>query len=361
MSLLLIILVSSSICPEGEKYSSRSQTCKPSLRYIKSYNTNKVSCPWCNLRPENEEIKKENLTFDDSDSGFQDGVDVPAPALLNILDIPKYAAEMKKNKATIYKLNSAEEKQLLPKIRQILNQNTDEVEHEDTDNIPAKNEPNGRSVLVKRIVPHNYVTGEYEYDSKLNTVYRPLARYHVPNPEEEQITTLLKQIAAEKKHKDRSAKDLVVFVQEEEVKKNLLDQIDKYLSQNMEQQKRKKVTGIELLKSLGKEALMSLRQPDDPYAYGRLPPDMIPLPKIDAQVETVVPTYPFWDYWTYSKPIAQDRCPGNLVRLGNMCISPLGHRRSADPYDARRRSSHHNKQRRSIRASRKKHLYGSRM
>lgn len=106
MSLLLIILLSSSMCPEGEKYSTLSQTCKPSLRYIKSSSTNKASCPWCILLPEKKEIEKENEPIDDinSDSPEQDGAIVPAPAILNLFDIPKYAAVMKKNKtATVHK------------------------------------------------------------------------------------------------------------------------------------------------------------------------------------------------------------------------------------------------------------------
>ncbi|KAH9632649.1 hypothetical protein HF086_008476 [Spodoptera exigua] len=96
-------------------------------------------------------------------------------------------------------------------------------------------QPVGKSMFVKRIIPHGYKTGEYEYDSRLNTVFKPLFRYHVGTPSTEHEMSMVK---------------------------------------------------------------------------GMKP---------------------------YEKTISQDDCPGDLVKLGNMCVSPIGHRKLA------RRSGRHPK------------------
>ncbi|KAJ8710373.1 hypothetical protein PYW07_009739 [Mythimna separata] len=297
----------------------------------------------------------------------------------------------------------------MPKINEFLeSQNNDELENQKAYE-PPKVEAVERSVLVKRIIPHGYKTGEYEYDSKLNTVFKPLARYHIQNTEEEHIKSLLKQKEKEQKEKDRYDKDLVVLVQKIEKKNDLLNQIQKILGQNVKVKNVDKFTKLDkilgglgkdslgqsrqqstydikntlldqiqmylnqknlnkfksvdkVLDGLGKDSLVALRQQQsahnyDPFAYGSLPPNMMgPSSKEESAEKKVVPSYPFWEYWTYHKNIAQDRCPDNLIRIGNMCINGIGHRRSGGHRNIKK--SHHGKRRHSIRAARQKHLYG---
>lgn len=91
MSVVLIILVSSNICSKDEEYSRFSHKCEQILRYIKP--AHKPNCLWCNLAPEIEAIKKNSVKRNDIDSSTS------APAILNLFDIPKYAAAMKKKKS----------------------------------------------------------------------------------------------------------------------------------------------------------------------------------------------------------------------------------------------------------------------
>ncbi|XP_075985098.1 uncharacterized protein LOC142982505 [Anticarsia gemmatalis] len=56
------------------------------------------------------------------------------------------------------------------------------------------------------------------------------------------------------------------------------------------------------------------------------------IPYIDSSFEQsgpkiTIPAYPFWNYWTYSKTVHVDKCAGDLVKVGDMCLQPSIHRR----------------------------------
>ncbi|KAF9806012.1 hypothetical protein SFRURICE_018623 [Spodoptera frugiperda] len=71
--------------------------------------------------------------------------------------------------------------------------------------------PVGKSMFVKRIIPHGYRTGEYEYDSRLNTVFRPLFRYHIAKPSDGQERSVERGI----KPKQMSISDLISFLKKD--------------------------------------------------------------------------------------------------------------------------------------------------
>ena len=102
MSLLLIFLVSSNIYPKDEEYSYQIKN-RQTLRYIRPSHPVQQSCLWCNIGPEGERIKKEATLLDDSDSDSFTKDGVPAPAILNLFDIPKYAAAIKTNDTAMNK------------------------------------------------------------------------------------------------------------------------------------------------------------------------------------------------------------------------------------------------------------------
>ena len=211
----------------------------------------------------------------------------------------------------IYQLNSAEESKLLPKIRQLLaNQGKDALYYPNVDVSHEKKErprlkPAGESVFVKRKIPHGYKTGEYEYDSKLNTVFKPLARYHVKKPVENYELSVLKDVESDQQQKD---KDLIVLVQKEEAPHDLLGQIKKFLNRNTKQQKRKKKGRFRgILNGINEGPSLALREKsgevNDPYAPGKLPPELVQ-PESSGEstsMEKIVyPIYPFYNSWTVS-------------------------------------------------------------
>ncbi|XP_035452138.2 uncharacterized protein LOC118277457 [Spodoptera frugiperda] len=201
--------------------------------------------------------------------------------------------------------------------------------------------PVGKSMFVKRIVPHGYRTGEYEYDSRLNTVFRPLFRYHIAKPSDGQERSVEREI---KPNQKMSINDLISFLKKEPNPQPLLPFIKKYIQQDLEHKRKRKKNKkrfSSLLNKLSlKDELKLLRldyeksgELNDPFAPGKLPHNYLPDQVEGAEDKPVskvhYPEYPFWNYWTYEKTIVQDNCPANLVKEGNMCVSPIGHRRNA--------------------------------
>lgn len=210
----------------------------------------------------------------------------------------------------IYQLESGESIEVLPRIRQILLNQRHAIPGYD---IYAKREqsllkPVGEPVFVKRIVPHGYITGEYEYDSKLNTIFKPLARYHVKKPIEEHEKSILKDLESEQNQPEHTGKNLIILVQKNQEKQDLLRQIQKLLIHNTKQMNREKKAKArirKLIKELGKNSLLMLREKSGEEHDPFLPPHIAnqlqqPKSKEEEDPKVIYPSYPFWNYWTVS-------------------------------------------------------------
>ncbi|KAF9420556.1 hypothetical protein HW555_003306 [Spodoptera exigua] len=197
-------------------------------------------------------------------------------------------------------------------------------------------QPVGKSMFVKRIIPHGYKTGEYEYDSRLNTVFKPLFRYHVGTTSTEHEMSMVKGMKPVQKIPNTNS-DLIVLTKIDH-KGHLLPEITKYVQQKSKWKKTKKRFKSYLNNLNVKDKIKQLRflersgEMNDPFAPGNIPENYLPHQAKTTEPPSpkrIVPDYPFWNYWTYEKTISQDDCPGDLVKLGNMCVSPIGHRKQA--------------------------------
>ncbi|XP_047540364.1 uncharacterized protein LOC125073548 [Vanessa atalanta] len=183
-------------------------------------------------------------------------------------------------------------------------------------------------ILVKIIIPHGMKPSGIEYDNKFKTYYKPLIRIHKQKQNEylkANNEIKLKHFKLKEIKDDRDSDLLLPFKlsttkmtgNEFEVIKNIEDIIKSIESRTQRLQAYDKV--IKLLKNM-------LRSPqfeksgevNDPFAPGKV---------LSVDGETVtdknkvwIPHYPPWNYWTYKKNLHQDVCPGDQVKLGNICI-----------------------------------------
>ncbi|CAD0205290.1 unnamed protein product [Chrysodeixis includens] len=228
-------------------------------------------------------------------------------------------------------LDPKEEDALIPKLNQLLGEpksGSGSLKNDLFDRrerINDRSERFGKSVLVKRIVPHGYRSSNYEYDAKLNTLYKPLIRYHIRKPVEPQNRDLLSDIEADQKERDGSNNAVVVLLQRQrnedydqsgqdlEVRsssdKDLLRQIQKFLSKNSARPKGKKSKlkkRFRGLLSTYKNSEGDLRttfvqksgEEHDPYAPGKLPPIVASEEHVTQKPKASLPKYSFWNYWT---------------------------------------------------------------
>ncbi|XP_022818607.1 uncharacterized protein LOC111351072 [Spodoptera litura] len=241
----------------------------------------------------------------------------------------------------VYQLNADEENEVLSKLRQVLQgydiPNYAEVKPKKS---RYKLKPVGKSMFVKRIIPHGYKTGEHEYDSRLNTVFKPLFRYHIIKPSAGQERAVVQETNPEQKMSNKISNLIRVAKKDRKtskyrtLKRQLLRHIIKnYLFKDKKNRKKKRFGGLLNLKKL-RDTENLLRdmeksgEKDGQMTPGNVPPDVLPNGAQPVSKEAVTyPYYPFWNYWTYQKTVVQDQCPGNLVKLGNMCVSSIGHRR----------------------------------
>ncbi|XP_022818577.1 uncharacterized protein LOC111351041 [Spodoptera litura] len=245
----------------------------------------------------------------------------------------------------VYHLDADEENEVLSKLKQVL-QGYDIPNYAEVKPKKSRHrfKPAGKSMFVKRIIPHGYKTGEHEYDSRLNTVFKPLFRYHITKPSAGDEKSVVRM---EPKIRDTN-NDLVSLMKKEPNSQDLLPHLKKYLEHDIKEKlkwKKTKKRFKSLLDRLSlKDELKLLRAFDidksgelhDPFAPGKVPDylgngnsEQTPDAADQPGSKVVIPSYPFWNYWTYQKTIVQDNCPGNLVKQGNMCVSPIGHRKNA--------------------------------
>ncbi|PZC76731.1 hypothetical protein B5X24_HaOG204175 [Helicoverpa armigera] len=254
----------------------------------------------------------------------------------------------------IYQLNSNARNDLLPKLKQLLN--AQQIEEPRFEKIYINKErskygkfkPIGKSLIVKRIIPHGYKGDEYEYDAKLNTVYKPLVRYHVKKPANEHERTIVKEIEDDYNSKNGIDDGVIVLLKKgRNNNQDLLSKIDNFLKKTARPHKKKKGWNKKRFRQVmsrldedEEEALLRVLDKSgevhDPLAPGKLP---IHLESSSEEEEEerpkhTLPNYPFYNYWTYQKNILQDLCPGNTVQMGNICMSVTGHRRSGTIKDA---------------------------
>lgn len=157
--------------------------------------------------------------------------------------------------------------------------------------------PVGKSMFVKRIIPHGYRTGEYEYDSRLNTVFKPLFRYHIAKPSDGQERSVERGI----KPKKMSINDLISFLKKDRktarLKQKRLKPLKKKLNMNKRGINKKRFGNISDMKH--KEQLLrehfekSGEKPD--FGTANVTKD-----SHEAGKKITYPHYPFWNYWTVS-------------------------------------------------------------
>ncbi|CAB3229359.1 unnamed protein product [Arctia plantaginis] len=179
----------------------------------------------------------------------------------------------------------------------------------------------GNSRLVSRIIPHGYRSGKYEYDSKLNTIYKPLIRFHVKKPVKK-----IEELLDNSNEKTKVIGYAVIIRKNDNLFKKKKNKKSKLISFQ--------IVDLENMMRSGKEIAEALMDKSGEQ-LDELAPGSIPISHDSMEVITVPPTviaaYPFWNYWTYAKTIHQDDCEGQLVKLGNVCIFPSGHRRKMVP------------------------------
>ncbi|XP_046973721.1 uncharacterized protein LOC124540291 [Vanessa cardui] len=193
-------------------------------------------------------------------------------------------------------------------------------------------------LLIKRIIPHGMKPSGLEYDTKFKTYYKPLIRIHKEKQNKYSEDNNRNDIAfivsnnPKLKHFElkniKYDKDSVLLEpfklstsemsgSEFDVIKNLENIIKSIESRTQRIKAYDKV--IKLLKNM-------LRSPqfeksgevNDPFAPGKVM-------SVDRDTATEknkvwMPHYPPWNYWTYKKNLHQDVCPGEQVKLGNICI-----------------------------------------
>ncbi|KAH9632652.1 hypothetical protein HF086_008479 [Spodoptera exigua] len=213
-------------------------------------------------------------------------------------------------------------------------------------------QPVGKSMFVKRIIPHGYKTGEYEYDSRLNTVFKPLFRYHVGTPSTEHERSVVR--GQESKQSNEISPLILLLMKErkplqsEKLKQNWL-----LLKSKKANRKRKRFSGLLNLKKIKAKPHLLRHLEKSGERYEASSNGVDPNAEQQATAEKKADShqrFPFWNYWTYEKTVVHDECPGNLVRLGNMCVSSIGHRRQQTGIDGT--------QRRAIRHKPRKLRYG---
>ncbi|CAH0696440.1 unnamed protein product [Spodoptera exigua] len=169
-------------------------------------------------------------------------------------------------------------------------------------------QPVGKSMFVKRIIPHGYKTGEYEYDSRLNTVFKPLFRYHVGTTTTEHEMSMVKGMKPVQKIPNTNS-DLIVLTKINH-KGHLLPEITKYVQQKSKWKKTKKRFKSYLNNLNVKDKIKQLRflersgEMNDPFAPGNIPENYLPhQPKTTEppSPKRIIPDNPFWNYWTVSK------------------------------------------------------------
>ncbi|RVE46657.1 hypothetical protein evm_008669 [Chilo suppressalis] len=205
-------------------------------------------------------------------------------------------------------------------------------------------------VFVKRLVPHNYETGLYEYDGLLKTLFKPLIRVDRNNKKIVLLdkNTILKANKLPKKLLKRTENfDIVERPLTESVKhedsyliqpfqadfnekvtaKHIINDVKRYIRNN----NAKKVRQLKylLLNVLGKSRKPELRSivylPPGNHGNMSVKVHLEDVNHPDHKLKDGQPLYSFWNYWTYDKEIFQDNCKGNLVQWGNMCIQPMPH------------------------------------
>lgn len=204
----------------------------------------------------------------------------------------------------LYKLNSDA---VNPRLNEILNAEMTQIKPTYRKNsLFFKEKPNyrrsnsilsqpflGKSTLVSRIIPHGYNAGSYEYDSRLNTLYKPLIRFHVKKPIEDQERDIVRVITEKpkvlgyligvKRPTNKQRKTNLSSKLRKILKKNKNNDLGKYL---------RTITHDELISKLldkSQEDFEDMRPGSLGHHTTEKPGHVV-----------VIPQYPFWNYWTVS-------------------------------------------------------------
>lgn len=212
----------------------------------------------------------------------------------------------------IYQLNGLPKNDFMPKLKQLLQDQRTEEHLKNNINVRKEQRPVGDSMYVKRIIPHGYRGADYEYDSKLNTVFKPLVRFHVKKPIKQHEKEIINELDANedtnRKGKTGYNDALIVLVKKDRRNpKDLLRQIKKYINQNAGKRKlKKRFRGLLPRLKVDNQKILRLLEKSgeniDPLAPGKKPAFLekptSPGPPQTTKPRFVMPEYPFWNYWT---------------------------------------------------------------
>ncbi|KAI8433160.1 hypothetical protein MSG28_014003 [Choristoneura fumiferana] len=172
-----------------------------------------------------------------------------------------------------------------------IKKDADNEEHAVKDNVLITS----KAAWVKRIVPSNYKSPKYEYDSKFRTIFAPKYRIHK------------RKEMPEEKHEDDEPvsldKVLLQPFKRKTQNRELLENIDRMLEE---------------LKYEGVQKLY-----DRKLRHGSHDEDMPP----HEHKPFNFPHYSIWNYWTYEQNLLHDECPGQQVKVGSKCIWAPPHRK----------------------------------
>lgn len=213
---------------------------------------------------------------------------------------------------TFFKIDNVEDLKLLPKILETI-QNDDFTEHIKLTPNKNKHVSGGNfrnKIMVKRNIPHGLDPGNYEFDDKFNTFYKPLIRVHkkinigkanvqnalqefedkydVSNDKTENRDSDWNERAT---HTDKKFNtndyDYLVFVTKRKVDDG--QEIQKI-------KKKPRLAYSRIMPALGNSLRLYEKsgEANDPLAPG----PKIPMNIHDGKEDDWMPHYPPWNYWT---------------------------------------------------------------
>lgn len=146
----------------------------------------------------------------------------------------------------------------------------------------------GKSRLVSRIIPHSYQSGKYEYDSKLNTIYKPLIRFHVKKPVKK-----IQELLEKSNKKPKLIGYAVILSKKDDLFQRKNGKKSKLLFPQIIDSQNMMRTGHEIAEAL----LDKSGEEIDELAPGNVPINHESI-EVTTVPSTIIEAYPFWNYWT---------------------------------------------------------------
>ncbi|CAG9571162.1 unnamed protein product [Danaus chrysippus] len=253
----------------------------------------------------------------------------PAPpgSVLDLFDVPLYAAINRNNGKISKKIVSSDWEQLLesgedrnPFIKRLLKK------------IYLHSKDKGKTftnrILVKRVLPHDAPETGLEYDYRFKTLFKPLVRIH-------REKTLSHDSGGEREdpsydNDEQEMKNVHIINIDDEREEPSLEPLgagqydgDVHRDTEHKDAKNNRLKSYNKIIYVLKDSLRSPywgrsleskdgQQKDGMYEFDEM--------YSGNKSKQWIPHYPFWNYWTYKKAIHEDVCPEQQVKVGNMCV-----------------------------------------